>query len=1292
MQFSLRIVSSDDSRRVGQDIVLSGPAVIGRETSADIVLDDSSVSRRHASITAGFGGFELKDLQSGNGVWLGERRVAEAVLAPGQTFRIGGTTFECVAAGPPTVGESDRTVILPRPVAGAPNVVPTALERIVLRVVQGTEALVPGSTVTIGAQSGIIGRSGDCALVVDERDVSRRHVELRLISGGLLVTDLDSAGGTWVDGRQISAEVLRPGGRLRLGARIEFEFAPLVAEPAAVAAVAVPPAAPAPAADAVPSPAPAASATRSPAARVVVESPSQFLRAFAPAISGDALATAMLPVGEADFARTVFVPAPTPAAVRQGLEAEGELVEVSAQAPFLLSDPDVCFFVVTGGLLVFTVPLDKGQPAGIRTHFLGVLAGQCAFGFDLTPHATGFLAVARPETTVRRIPLARLRELGAQPATAPAVVGVVDAWVSGLSKSLVRDFNPPPGSSAKLTAGQTVTLQTDQRSTSADGVVWIDIASRGVLFDELVTPDFARRSAPFPVTPHSWVQPSSAEFGDTVVRPAPTPRLIAHPDLWYGLSIFHDVVCECEFLSKKLAALDEYERQLEKARHSQAAEKAGYEAIGAVIRGASDTPREFMGAAAAEPVLRACQLVGEALRIPVRQHPTADDEALSYEERVNAIASASGFRTRSVALRDDWWRHDHGPCLAMVEATREPVALLPRGVGAYEVVNPKAGTRAAVTPEVAATLAPFAHVFYRPFPPGPVTVSALVKFGAEGIGSDLRMVGVMAVVVGLFGTVTPSITRQIFDDAIPQAERGALMGLGVALLATALATSFFKLVQGFATLRVQARMEHAIQSAVWDRVLNLPTAFFRKYSAGDLSDRAAGVDAIQGLISGAGVAAILGSVSGLFYVAQMFTYSLRLAAAAVGLTLVFVVVNWLGNYLRLSNERLEMQLRGRLSGLVLNLISGVNKLRICGAENHAFRIWAQQFAGQKTISLKSGLVQAAMAVFSAVFPVISSIVLFLVMIVEMQTAAESGARPMTTGDFIAFNAAYGLFLAAMQALGDASMSLLRIVPIYERIKPILESEPEVDPSRGFPGRLTGDINIAHVSFRYSEDGPWILRDLSLQIKAGEMVAFVGGSGCGKSTLMRLMLGFEQPSSGGIYYDGQEMGSIDLRLLRQQMGVVLQQSRVMPTEIYRNITGTSSRTIDDAWAAAEQAGLAEDIRNMPMGMHTYVSEGGGTLSGGQRQRLLIARAIVNKPKIMFLDEATSALDNRAQAMVTESMNRMSATRIVIAHRLSTIIDADKICYLEGGKVAEMGTYDELMAKNGLFAELARRQTV
>jgi ATP-binding cassette subfamily C protein len=493
-------------------------------------------------------------------------------------------------------------------------------------------------------------------------------------------------------------------------------------------------------------------------------------------------------------------------------------------------------------------------------------------------------------------------------------------------------------------------------------------------------------------------------------------------------------------------------------------------------------------------------------------------------------------------------------------------------------------------------------------------------------------------------------------------------------------------------VRLQAKMESTIQAATWDRLLDLPVNFFRKYPAGDLADRAAGVDQIQELVSGAGVAAILGSISGLFYVGQMFSYNLTMAFVAVLLTLTYVTTTTVLNYLQLRYQRDELQVRGRISGLVLNLIGGVSKLRVCGAERHAFRVWAEQFAGQRRITFSVGTIQNVAGTFSSAFPVLSSIAIFLTMVKVMQAAAENNTPGMTVGEFVAFNTAYGLFLGAMQALGDSSLSLLRVVPIYERLAPVLTTLPEVDRNKAYPGKLRGGIEISHVKFRYTPDGPFIVNDLSLKIEPGEFVAFVGGSGCGKSTLMRLMLGFEQPTSGSILYDGQDLSTIDVRLLRQQLGVVLQISRVMPTDMWRNITGATARTLDDAWWAAEKAGLADDIRNMPMGMHTYVSEGGGTLSGGQRQRLMIARAIVNRPKVLFLDEATSALDNRTQAIVTQSMNNMDATRIVIAHRLSTIIDANKICYMEGGQIVEMGSYDQLMALNGKFAELARRQVV
>ncbi|HSM13520.1 MAG TPA: NHLP bacteriocin export ABC transporter permease/ATPase subunit [Thermoanaerobaculia bacterium] len=499
------------------------------------------------------------------------------------------------------------------------------------------------------------------------------------------------------------------------------------------------------------------------------------------------------------------------------------------------------------------------------------------------------------------------------------------------------------------------------------------------------------------------------------------------------------------------------------------------------------------------------------------------------------------------------------------------------------------------------------------------------------------------------------------------------------------------MTQAIAMIRIQGKMDYSAQSAVWDRLLDLPMTFFRDYSAGDLADRASGVDQIRAIVAGAGVAAILGSFSSIFNVFQMIGYSFKLAAVAIGLTLFYVSVTTGANFFQLRYQREEQKRRGRIMGLVLQLISGVAKLRVSGAENHAFRVWATAFAEQRKISFSAGRVRNVMAVFNSVFPVFSSMIIFLTMVSLKASAAESGVPfEMSTGEFLAFSAAYGLFLGAVQALGDASLSMLKIVPVWERIKPILEVEPEVDSTKVYPGKLHGAIEISHVSFRYNPDGPWILKDLSLKIQPGEFVALVGGSGSGKSTLLRLMLGFETPEMGSIYYDGQDLATLDVRLVRTQLGVVLQESRLLPADIYRNIVGSSSRTVQEAWDAAEKAGLAEDIRAMPMQMHTVISEGGGTFSGGQRQRLMIARAIVHKPKILYLDEATSALDNKTQKIVTESMDRLAATRIVIAHRLSTIVNADRICYLDKGELKEQGTFEELMAKDGLFAELAKRQ--
>lgn len=1261
--FLLRIVASADDARAGEEIRFRDPITIGRVDDCDVVLADTSVSRHHASVEhTGSGSIKVVDLGTSNGVWVGTERVAETVVGRGGRFRIGSTVFEYHEDEPgpaetpePVSADDQRTMFIPRPALPAtpPPPPPAVIGSFIIRVVKPSKSLAAGAEFVVEGTSATIGRAGTSTVVIDERDVSRKHATIEATPQGFLITDLGSTCGVWLDSQQITSEIVAAGRPFRVGDQVVLEC---LLPGAAIEAV--------------------------------LPDGTQFL---SPEAMAALSAKPAAPEEQLDFGHTIVMP--VSAALRgatRPIEEEGELVEAFAHTPILLDDPNAVFYVVTGGILLFTVALEKGAPVGPRSHFLGIVPGQCFMGLDLQyGMGSAFLAVARPSTTLRKIALARFQELGSHPAQAAAIGALVDTWVSGLAKSLTTGLLTKRGDEKALQIGHSLELTPNDKATASQGVLWVDLWSGAVLFDDMATPVFPRKRTLFPMSPDTWIQPISDEFGSLFVKPIGTLEALGQPAMWHGLDVFHQVLCECEFVNKKLANVDEYVRLQQKAHHSEAAEAAAYDAIGSVLTSEGATPREFQQTASKEPVLRACALVGQALGIKVRAHPAAE-EGLTYEELVTATASASSFRTRVVALRDDWWARDQGPMLGQLADTKAPVALLPTGSRSYVCVDPTSGARIKITEDVAQSLSPFAYQVYRPLPEGAPSVGQMLKYGARGLAPDFKWVVGMAVIVGMFGTVTPYLTGQLFDVAIPQADRAMLWTFGLALLASAISSALFKFAQGVATVRVQARMESSIQAAVWDRLLNLPVNFFRKYSAGDLADRAGGVDAIQQLISGAGVAAILGSISGLFYVVQMFTYNLMLAMLAILLTAIFVGASMLANFMQLRYQRLEAQVRGRITGLVLNLISGVSKLRICGAEQHAFRVWALQFAEQRRISFNVGSIQNVSATFGAMFPVLSSIAIFMVVVSQQAAAIEKGLPGMTTGDFIAFNACYGMFLAAMQSLGDASLNLLRIVPIYERLMPILSETPEVDSAKSFPGKLKGEIELSHVSFKYDPDGPFIVKDLSLKIKPGEFVAFVGSSGCGKSTLMRLMLGFEQPSSGSIFFDGQDLNSIDLRLVRQQMGVVMQVSRLMPTEIYRNITGATSRTLQEAWDAAEKASLADDIKAMPMGMHTYVSEGGGTLSGGQRQRLMIARAVVNKPKILFLDEATSALDNRAQAVVTESMDRMDATRIVIAHRLSTIINANKICYLDAGQIVEQGTYQELMDKDGLFAQLAKRQ--
>ncbi|PSN06725.1 NHLP bacteriocin export ABC transporter permease/ATPase subunit, partial [filamentous cyanobacterium CCT1] len=583
-------------------------------------------------------------------------------------------------------------------------------------------------------------------------------------------------------------------------------------------------------------------------------------------------------------------------------------------------------------------------------------------------------------------------------------------------------------------------------------------------------------------------------------------------------------------------------------------------------------------------------------------------------------------------------------------------------------------------------LDPVAFVFYRPLPTGELNALSLLRFAFRGQERDWLLIGLTGVAATLIGMVVPQATAALVDTVVPYGDRALLWQIGLGLLAAAFGAASFQLAQAIATLRVETGADAHLQAAVWDRLLTLKTSFFRQYPTGDLASRVSSIGAIRRKLSGSALQGLFAGVFSLLNLGLLIYYSPSLAAVAVVVGLLVMTVTVASGLVLVRRYRPLLEIQGQLYGLVVQLINGIAKLRMAGAEERAFAAWGQLYGQQLRLTLSTQQLEDGVAVFNTMLPVLTTVILFWLSS-QMLSSEEAG---LSTGTFLAFSVAFGTFIAGATSLSDTLVDLLDVVPLWQRASPILLAEPEVTLTKADPGQLSGALSVDRVTFRYSDEGPVILDNVSFAAQPGEFIALVGPSGSGKSTAMRLLLGFDTPQAGGVYYDGQALAGLDVVAVRRQCGVVLQTSRLSAGSIFENLAGGALISLDDAWAAAEQAGLAADLRAMPMQMHTVVSEGGSNLSGGQRQRLLIARALAVKPKIMLMDEATSALDNRTQAIVTDSLNQLKVTRVVIAHRLSTIRHADRIYVLEAGRLVQQGSFEELAGQPGLFSQLIKRQ--
>ncbi|TGY92621.1 NHLP bacteriocin export ABC transporter permease/ATPase subunit [Petralouisia muris] len=660
------------------------------------------------------------------------------------------------------------------------------------------------------------------------------------------------------------------------------------------------------------------------------------------------------------------------------------------------------------------------------------------------------------------------------------------------------------------------------------------------------------------------------------------------------------------------------------------------------------------------------------------------DNITDRNEQLEYLLRPHGITRRTVTLSKGWYKDAIGAMLGIRKSDGMVVALIPTGFSGYSYRDMETGKYVKINGKNQELFEEEAIAFYKPLPLKEIGISDLMRYILGTLSpADFVMTGASALAVTLIGMLSPKLNNLLFSRVIEDGSTQILLAITVFMICVTLSSLLINGVKSLIIARINTKMSISVQAAVMSRLMSLPAGFFKNYSSGELSARAQCSNSLCEMLVSVALTTGLTSVFSLIYISQIFVYAPALVMPSLIITLATVVFTVVSAFVQMKVSKKKMELSSKESGMSYALISGVQKIKLSGAEMRAFARWGNLYAEEARLAYNPPMFLKINSVISSAISLAGTLMMYWIAV----------SSRVSVADYYAFNTAYGMVSGAFISLAGIALTVAQIKPIMDMVEPILKAVPEISEGKQMITRLSGGIELDNVSFRYNENMPLVIDDLSLKIRPGQYVAIVGATGCGKSTLLRLMLGFESPQKGAVYVDGKDIAAVDLKSLRRNIGVVMQNGKLFTGDIFSNIIISAPwLTMDEAWHAAELSGIAEDIRRMPMGMHTMISEGSGGISGGQRQRLMIARAIAPKPSVLMFDEATSALDNLTQKTVSESLDSLKCTRIVIAHRLSTIKQCDRILVLDKGKVIEDGTYDELIQGGGFFAELVARQRV
>ena len=685
-----------------------------------------------------------------------------------------------------------------------------------------------------------------------------------------------------------------------------------------------------------------------------------------------------------------------------------------------------------------------------------------------------------------------------------------------------------------------------------------------------------------------------------------------------------------------------------------------------------------------DPVYKAVAYACHSAKIPLAPQEKLD-RIRTKKLTVMDIAKASGFLCRDVVLEKEWYHNDCGVIISDLDGV--PVACIPKTSGRYYLYRSDTGEKELLDQKTAAEINPKAFSIGRALPKGKVSKKDMVSFAVKSVlPGDIIWVVLLGVVGVLIGMLLPTLNQQVFDEYIPVAQTSPLFSLCMLILTFTIGNLFFSMTKSLSEHRISSRVSYDLQNAIYYRLFSMPESFFRKHSSADLAERMMGFGSLAGPFVNAVVVTGVSTLFSMIYLFQMIGYSGKLTGISLLMVLLYVVAVFLISLFSMKLNASIMEEDGNATGMLYQFLSGVDKIRMAGCEQRVIYEYMVPYSSVQAKGIRKNRIDSVGQTLGGVISSIFSMVLYYLIV--------NKKLEISIGTFMAFNSAFGALSSALLSFASTAIQLYASKPMIKRISPILEEATEGSRTEGestIPGDITGAVSVNDVSFAYDKDGPMVLHHINLEIKAGEYIGIVGPSGCGKSTLMKLLLGFETPDNGSVCFDGFDMASTDKREIRKQLGVVLQNGGLISGSIHENITITNPKaTMRQVREVIRKVGLKEDIDAMPMGVHTIVSESASMLSGGQQQRILIARAIMNNPKVLLFDEATSALDNVTQKMVCDNLDAMNITRIVIAHRLSTIEHCDRIIFLNRGRIEEQGTFEQLMANRGMFYQMAIRQ--